>query len=563
MEGELDGQLRAAIQRAIGDTDDPIENRFEARRRARAAAEDAIAVLRSEGYYAYVVEPDVSETTPPEALVRISPGPLFRLGDASIQWEAPAPDATAEAAARSALDLPPGGPGRAADVIAAEGRIIAALQNRGYPDATPEPRQVIVDHATDLLTPTYRIRAGSLVRLNGLQLTTDGRTRPAWVRSLAPWKPGDVYDPGDVGELERRLLDTGVYDSVTVSLAPAADTTAEGLRPVVVSLAERKRHAIEAGASYSTTEGAGVEARWTRYNSLGRADTLAILARLSQNDSRIQPQLTLPHWRKAQQTLRASGAVYDINTDAFDETGAGVRADVTRRYGKTSYVTVGASVDASRNRETDEEDLSRLGRDLVTVAGLGELLLDRSNDPLNPTHGWKLSARAEPTLLLGAENLPYLRLQAQGTGYLPLGREARTVLAGRVRVGRIINGTIPEVPASRRFYAGGGGSVRGFPYQGVGPRLPDGTPRGGTSLFEASAEFRRELTRRWGTAVFVDAGSVGSQGAIDFNQLAVGAGVGVIYNLGFAPIRVDIATPVARRRGASPIQVYISIGQSF
>lgn len=563
VEGDLDGDLRAAIQRAIGDTDDKIETRFEARRRARAAAEDAIAVLRSEGYYAYQVEPDVSEADPPKPLVRITPGARFQLGEAAIQWQGAAPDPETDAAARRSIGLTPGAPGRAAEVVAAEGRVIALLQDRGYPDAVPQPREVIVDHADTTLTPTYRIQSGALVKLDGLEITTDGRTRAAWVRNLAPWTPGETYDPDDVAELERRLLDTGVYDSVTVALAPPAKTTAEGLRPVVVSLAERKRHSIEAGASYSTTDGAGVEARWTRYNALGRADTLSVLGRLSDKDSRIEPELSLPHWRRAQQTLRLGAAAYDITTDAFDETGFGVRGDVTRRYGKTSYVTVGASVDASRNQETDEEDLSSLGRDLVTAALLGDVLLDRSNDPLDPRRGWKLSARAEPTVILGEENLPYLRVQVQGTGYMPLDRDARTVAAARLRVGRIINGKIPEVPASRRFYAGGGGSVRGFSYQGVGPRLDDGTPRGGTSLFEASAELRRDISTRWGFAVFVDAGSVGSEGAVDFDDLAVGAGIGVRYNLGFAPIRVDIATPVARRRGESPIQVYISIGQSF
>ncbi len=64
-------------------------------------------------------------------------------------------------------------------------------------------------------------------------------------------------------------------------------------------------------------------------------------------------------------------------------------------------------------------------------------------------------------------------------------------------------------------------------------------------------------------AVFVDAGAVGSSGPIDFQDLAVGAGVGVRYNLGFAPIRIDLATPVARRKGEPVVQVYLSIGQSF
>ena len=563
VEGELGDELRDAIKRAIGDIDDPIETRFEARRRARAAAEDAIAVLRSEGYYAYSVEPDVSESDPPVPLVRIQPGPRFTLGEAAIDWQGEAPDEPSQAAARDAVDLEPGAPGRAAEVVAAEGRIVATLQGRGYADASPRPREVIVDHADDSLTPTYRIAAGRLVRLNGVELRTDGRTRPAWVDGLAPWTPGERYSPDSVGELERRLLDTGVYDSVTVALAPAERETAEGLRPVVVSLAERKRRSIEAGASYSTTDGAGVDVRWTRYNVLGRADTLAVLGRLSEQDSRVGVDLTLPHWRRAQQTLVLGAAAYDVSTDAYDETGFGVRTDVTRRYGKTSYLTVGGTLDASRTKDRRPEDLSSLGRDIVTASVLGEVLLDRSNDPLDPRRGWRVAARAEPTVLLGEENLPYVRVQVQGTGYLPLDDQARTVLAGRLRVGRILNGSIPEVPASRRFFAGGGGSVRGFPYQAVGPRLADNTPKGGLSLFEASAEVRRDLTERWGVALFVDAGSVGSSGAVDLGDLAVGAGFGVRYNLGFAPIRVDIATPVSNRRGEAAFQIYLSIGQSF
>jgi translocation and assembly module TamA len=63
--------------------------------------------------------------------------------------------------------------------------------------------------------------------------------------------------------------------------------------------------------------------------------------------------------------------------------------------------------------------------------------------------------------------------------------------------------------------------------------------------------------------VFVDAGAVGSSKVLDLGDLAAGAGFGVRYNLGFAPIRVDFATPVLRRRGEAPLQIYLSIGQSF
>jgi len=563
VQGEMDADLRATIQKVVGETDRPIENRFEARRRARAAAEDAIAVLRSEGYYGNQVEPDVSEADPPRPLIQIVPGPQFKIGAPTVAWQGEAPDPETDTAARAAMRLAPGAPGRAVEVIAAEGRVVAAVQKRGYADAVAEPREVIVDHADHTVRPTYKIAAGRLVRLDGLDITSGGRTNPEWLRRLAPWNSGDTYDPDDVAELERRLLDTSAYDSVTVAVAPADKATAEGLRPVVVSLSERKPRTIEAGASYATTDGFGVNARWTHYNRLRRADTLALYGQLSDLDSRAGVDLSLPHWRRPQQTLKVGGSVYREQTDAYDEKGAETHVDVTRRYGRTSYVTVGASVTAGRSDEIKAGTLTTLGRDLVTLGTLGDVLLDRSNDPLNPTRGWRLSGRVEPTLILGDTNLPYLRAVAQGTYYQPLDKQAKTVVAGRLRVGRILNGTVDQIPASQRFYAGGGGSVRGFPYQAVGPRLADNTPRGGVFLFESSLEVRRDLTPKWGFAAFVDAGAVGSSGPIDFQDLAVGAGIGVRYNLGFAPIRIDLATPVARRKGEPPIQVYVSIGQSF
>ncbi len=568
VQGDIEPALKAAIQRVIGDTERPIENRFEARRRARTAAEDAIAVLRSEGYYAYAVEPDVSAAEPPQPLVTIAPGPLFTLKAPVIAWQGTPPDAATDAAAAGAISLKTGAPGRAVDVIAAEGRVLAAIQHRGYADAEAQPREVAVDHADRSVQPTYHIASGPLVRLDGLDIPEagrpgTGRTRPAFIRSLAPWASGDAYDPDDVAELERRLLDTSAYDAVTVAVAPPSATTPEGLRPVIVRLSERKPRTIEGSASYSTSDGAGVSARWTHFNRLQRADTIALYGQVSDRDTRAGWEVSLPHWRRPQQTLKTGLAAYRVQTDAYDETGFGINADVTRRYGRTSYVTVGGSIDVTRSQEIRSGTLTTLGRDLLTLGTLGDLLLDRSNDPLNPSSGWRLSARLEPTMILGDTNLPYLRAVAQGTYYQALDKTAATVVAGRLRLGRIVNGTVDEIPASQRFYAGGGGSVRGFPYQAVGPRLADNTPRGGTFLLESSVEVRRDLTPTWGVALFADAGAVGSSGPVDLRDLAVGVGFGVRYNLGFAPIRVDFATPVARRRGEPVFQVYVSIGQSF
>jgi translocation and assembly module TamA len=570
IDGELPADLRAEVSRAVGQTDRPIENRFEARRRAREAAEDAATVLRSEGYYAYDIEPDVGEGDAPRPLVKIAPGPRFALGKAQIDWIGPPPDPATAQAAQDAMALVPGQPGRAAAVVAAEGRVVATVQKRGYADAAAKAREVVVDHADKTVNADYRIAAGPIVHLDSIQLVTNGRTHPEWLQHLAPWRHGDAYDPEDVAELERRLLDTSVYESVTVALAPASDVTPDGLRPVVVSVAERQKRTLELGASYDTTDGPGLDAKWTRYNMLGRADTFSVLGRVSKIDSRVQVDLSLPHWDVPQQTLAARAAVYSTMTPAYDQRGVMVSVDLTRRWGRNAtfgltgtYFTWGASLDLSRTSEVRIGSLTSLGRDIVTVAGLADMALDRSDDPLDPTRGWRVSGRVEPTLLTGEGVLPYLKLQGQVSGYLPFDLKGDTVLAGRAHLGSIINGSVADIPAPQRFYAGGGGSVRGFGFQEVGPRLADNTPQGGLSLMEASVELRHRLNQRWGLVAFLDAGTIGGEQFPTFHDLSVGAGVGVRYNLGFGPIRVDLATPLTSRRGQAPFQAYVSIGQSF
>ena len=51
--------------------------------------------------------------------------------------------------------------------------------------------------------------------------------------------------------------------------------------------------------------------------------------------------------------------------------------------------------------------------------------------------------------------------------------------------------------------------------------------------------------------------------ACDFSEVSTGVGLGVRYNLGFGPIRADIALPLDKREGDPDYQIYLSIGQSF
>ena len=565
--GEMDGTLREQLVRAVGEVDGPPSNRFEARRRARGAMEAAEALLRSEGYYQPSLEDIVEGEDAPVAVVSVTPGPRFLLAAPTVRWVPPEPQGEEAQAIAADTGLKAGDPGRAVDVIAAEGRVVAGLIRNGYADARAEPRRVVVDHAAFTVQPTYNIAAGQLVKLDGVRLETRGPTNPDWVAGLAPWSEGDTYDPEDVAELERRLLETGVYDGVGVALAPADQTNAAGNRPIVVTLTDRPRRILEAGATFSSAEGSGVDVRWTWHNRFHRADTLVWEARIADVDSRLGADLSLPHWRNPGQTLKLSAALVNENTDAYDRAALTLAADLQQRIGKTSWFSYGLGLDAGHYNENRYDPVTQLpvnfNRDLYILTGRGSFYLDRSNDPLDPTTGWRLTVSAQPTAVGGEESVLFLRAESQATAYLPLQENAKTVLAGRVRLGSILGGEELTVPADRLFYSGGGGSVRGYEYQGVGPRLPDNTPRGGLSLFETSIEIRRDVWRSFQAVAFLDAGAVGFQETPNFNNLRYGAGVGVRYKLPFGPIRADIAFPLDRREGDADFQIYVSIGQAF
>ena len=563
IKGVSDARLRQEIERAIGTAKNPPQSRFEARRRAEAAAADVLSVLRSEGYYEALVAPDVGEGDQPQSVVTVTAGARFAFADPEVSWVNDPPVPVAQLAGKAAMGLTIGGPGRAADVLTAEGRVVAAAQKRGYADAKAAPREVTVDHLPRTVQPTFRVDAGPRVMMDGIKLNTQGRTHAAWVDSLSPWKAGDTYDPDQVAELEKRLRDTSVFDSVTVALDPMPN--ALGQRPVDVTLVDRPKSTLELGASYSTAEGAGLDGKWIRYNRLGRGDTLTLSAQVANILSNAGVELDLPNWLKAQRTLKLLSSVYNDHTNAYLERGARVGADLEQRFGRNDFVTYGVSFDASRDEEPDVVNgvLIKRYRPLGTITTLASFTLDRSDDILNPRRGWRFEARAEPTVSFGDGPVTYVRTQLQASAYQPFDAAGSTVLAERLRIGTMLNGSIPAVPASRRFYSGGGGSVRGYPYQGVGPRFPDNSPEGGLSLIETSLELRQKVAGPFGVVAFVDSGALGATQTFDLKAASTGVGLGLRYDLGFAPLRADIAVPLNRRTGDPSVQVYLSIGQSF
>ncbi|MEQ1617070.1 MAG: autotransporter assembly complex family protein [Terricaulis sp.] len=550
-----DDQTRRAILDILPDRERPA-SLFDAERIAEEAAARARTWLRSEGYYAATVTPDVRDE-PPLARLIIEPGARFRFDAPLLSFDgAPPDDATREAVVLALNGLHEGEPARAAIILHAEAEALAALQSSGYADAAIGEHRVTVDHATARVAAELRFNAGAAFRLGDIRAEPEGAFRPGFLHGLRNWRVGDAYSPEALARLRRDLASTGAVSRIGSRLAPADE---DGVRDVVLELEPAKRNAYELGLGYSTTEGAVVEARWTRRNLTGRADALTLSTTLGEIQQDITATLARPHGAGLGHTINFGAALQRETSDAFTRQGASLLASVdasTRLRIGRSY---GARLSADRF-----DDLAGGVRDALVLSGFAELRYDTTEFSLDPRDGAIFDFRIEPSVSAGDASLGFVRAIAEARGYESFGERDRLTLAGRVRGGWLESffGSVDDVPPDRRFYAGGGGSIRGYSYNSIYPHIRDdlGLSPGGQGLFETSLEARWRFDDKLGAALFVDGGAAFDD-LEQASDLTWGAGIGVRYDLGFAPLRIDVAFPLDAERDRYAL--YISIGQAF
>lgn len=551
----LSGDLRSRLEALLPDREKP-ETGFDAERLASEAAERARAYLRSEGYYAATVDAEVTET-PPAARLKIAPGRQFTLSAPNLAYEgdAPAPEAV-EAVQGAVSKLEPGAPARAADVLQAEAAAVAALQSEGYPDAKAGARRVVVDHATGLMTPSFSFAAGARARLGDVRVASGDLLRKKYADNLGDWERGKPYDPKTLTELRRGLASTGAFSVVTADLAP--ETNSDGTRDVIVKLEPAKKRVLELGASWSSAEGVGIDASWTRRNVTRRADSLTLSTVLAEQQQSLTAALERPNAIGAGRRLTLSSSIVHDDTAAFERDGVSASATIDAAPRLPFGLSYGVNVAA----DFYNEDVGP--NDAYTLGAFVEARFDETDSLFDPRSGYIVRLRAEPAASFGDATTTFVRGSAEARGYYTPGAQKNT-FAARVRTGWIepITGDDADLPLDRRFFAGGGGSVRGYEYASISPdRTAATTPIGGRGLLEVSAEARRRFTDKVGGVVFVDGGNAFNSWS-DAADLQWGAGVGLRYDLGFAPLRVDLAVPLDKRKQDSGFAIYVSIGQAF
>jgi len=323
--------------------------------------------------------------------------------------------------------------------------------------------------------------------------------------------------------------------------------------PVKITVTERDKRTIRFGVNYSDI-GPGAKVLWEHRNFFGSGEHLETSFTWSEIELGGKISLTRPGFLRANQSLVLDLDASHETPDAYDSKKARATTMVLRDF--TQEIQLGMGVGYQYSHVVQLNSDERYGLVFFPL----QAVFDYRDDTLNPVRGGHVFGRTayyKDTLASDS----FLKSVGEGRHYFTLWKKYRLSSALRLTLGSIDGASIENVPADERFYAGGGGSIRGYEYQAVGPSLGD-TPLGGDKLLEFSAELRLQPGRKLGYAVFVDGGSA-SADRFD-RDLRYGAGLGLRWFTGIGPLRLDVAYPLnPDETQRERVQFYISLGQAF
>lgn len=539
---------------------------------ARAEYARILGLMYDEGYFAPVVNirldgVEAASVAPFDAApnvkkieIEITPGPQFQFGQAAIGPLAPK------------TELPDGyakGKTAGTGVIKQASReAVDAWREASHAKADIRDTDITADHRSHLVYSDVQLDPGPEVKFGRLIASGNERLRTRRLYQIAGFPEGTRYDPEVIERVRKRLRRTGIFSAVT--LEEAETLGPDNALDVSLMVIEQKRRRIGAGIEFSTDDGASVSGYWLHRNLFGGGERLRFDARVSDigakhsgRDESLSFRLERPATWKPDITAFVAGGVSRLREEDSDSNNADFGIGITHYFSDNISGEVMLQYRYSRVKDDTGERRFRL-------IGLPTTLTwDRRDNQTDAKKGFWLKADVTPFAGLDSNTDSGMRVVTEGRLYRSFGPEKRLTFATRVRAGTVLGAHLEHVPRDYLFYSGGGGSVRGQPFESLGVRVIPGIPpsgpvkTGGMSVANLSAEVRYQVKPKIGMVAFADAGKVwtksGFGGGSDWHA---GAGVGVRYLTPVGPIRLDLAGPVGGNTG-SGLQVYIGLGQAF
>lgn len=509
-------------------------------------------LLQANGYYLATLKGMIeSDSTPVQVVILCEPGPRFTIGQFHVNYaEAQRPRNPWKPLVKK------GDPATSQAIRSEEQRLIRHLKENGYPSPRMLNRNVVVDPETHQVNVGFEVDTGDPKRFGFLKITGLESMKPKYIRRQKTWEFGELYDIRLVEDFESNLVLTGLFSRVRITPGPEEEDN-EWI-PLLLSLSERYARTVRLGVNYRSDVGFGSNASWEHRNMFGRGEQFRFNLVLAEEESGVSASIRKPGFIRNNQSLLFNTALAKEQPEAYSSNSFASAIGVERAFTRNFTSSLGVGYTYSSVEQLGEENTYAL------LFFPWKTKWDSTRSDLNPISGNRLLTEVTPYTDLLRGGLSFTRVEASGSYYHQVSRRPQVVVAGRLTAGSLLGADSDNIPASERYYSGGGGSVRGYDYQSIGPEI-EGQVVGGNALLEVSFELRTRFTDTWGFATFIDGGMVTrEQVPIENFPMQWGVGVGLRIFTGIGPLRLDVATPLnAYAEQTSSFQFYISLGQAF
>lgn len=534
----------------------PLDSKIGLNLRIKEDISIAQKILDSNGYYSGRVEENIDwQANPIRIHIQFKPSVQYRVNTIHIQYL----DKELKYLPLSLeeFNLSKDSPALAVNVLSSVSRLMQYIHNNGYPLAKIEKTQYIINRIDYTLDINLIIRQGPLLHMGQVQPQHNLNVSTVFLNKITTWKEGKVWNNALLNSYRTRLQQTGLFSSIT--LTPSDQKEQNGNTSIKLITIEAPPRTISGGLQYSSDQGIGARGTWEHRNVFGSGELFRITAPISRDDQKVMASFRKPAFGRPNQSLISEAQLKKENTKSYKQQLASITLGVERQFNKRWFGNTSFSVDTGFMNDQDSI------KKMFTLFGIPlSITRDSSKNPLNPTQGTKATLNFTPYVGKYKKKILTLRSRFDFSFYLDILKTGKLILANKIAVGSLLGKDIENYPAILRFYAGGGGSVRGYDYQSLGPKNKYGDAIGGLSFSTISFELRLKITESIGIVPFIDGGNIYEKKFPDFKKLIYwGVGLGLRYYTSFAPIRLDIATPLQDRSHNKHFQLYISIGQAF
>ncbi|MGA2091489.1 MAG: BamA/TamA family outer membrane protein [Endomicrobiales bacterium] len=445
-------------------------------------------------------------------------------------------------------------------------KILQYLNDNGY-GAAAIVGKALVNKLQRQVEIVYTINEGPLQKFGPVTITGNETVQKKDIIAELVFKTSDTFSGAKVEQSRTKIFNLGVFRVVSVHPVVSSSST---IVPITIDVVEGDKRQIRLGIGYATEAQLRTSIQWSRYYLWGRPRTLTLEASDSAIDEAFTGNILQPYFLDRKNSLTLIGSYDKQTVPSFTDEKTSFQLQVKRNFQDNFFAF------AAYNLEVNKLDYlpDTLFADILAATPGSSYFIASLSGGLNythvdniayPTHGYSFSLYEEPATFLLGSQFDYLKSVVETHFYGLLTGDV--VIAMRTKIGYIAPSRYTtDVPIYKRFFSGGGYSVRGYGFDLIGPQDTQGNPIGGDCLYEENIEIRYPIVGKIKGVAFIDSGAVyATSFYINSNDLNYGVGTGFRYVTPIGPVGIDLAFPVQHYLPINwgSYNLYFTIGQGF